>query len=218
LGSFETRTRFPVCKLVRKLETDWRDDQSLPVLVARAQLAGLRTAGDPEARYQAKWQLVRGLYAAGYNADEVRELFRLLDWMLHLRPDLGRKFERDLVELEEELHMPYVTSVERIAEERGLEKGRTEGLQKGLQKGIRLALKLKFGEAGLDLMPEIAKIEDPRHLKSSFRRSKPPPLPNTCVRSGQPPSRDVCCSWFLVLGYLFATDERTKNNDLTPPS
>ena len=48
-------------------------------------------------------------------------------------------------------------------------------------------------------------------MKSSFRRSKRLPHPNTCVRSGQPPSRDVCCSWFLVLGYLFAADERTKN-------
>ena len=35
--------------------------------------------------YQAKWQLVRNLYEIGCNADQVRELFRLIDWMMHLR-------------------------------------------------------------------------------------------------------------------------------------
>jgi predicted transposase YdaD len=60
-----------------------------------------------------------------------------------------------------------------IGEQRGQEKGLAQGLQKGLEKGrlegLRLALKLKFGEAGLDLMPEIAKIEDPAALEKLFQ-------------------------------------------------
>jgi len=125
LGEFQSRLRFPVCKLIAKLKSEWEHDRSLPVQVARAQVAALRTAGDPEGRYRAKWQLVRNLYDAGYNVEELREIFRLLDWMLHLRDDLSRHFERELVTLEEDLQMPYVTSVERIAEERG----RAEGLR-----------------------------------------------------------------------------------------
>ncbi len=85
VGDFETRLKFPVCKLVDKLESEWKDDVSLPVQMARAQIESLRTAGDPEGRFRAKWQLVRSLYRAGYNADDVRELFRLIDWMMHLR-------------------------------------------------------------------------------------------------------------------------------------
>jgi len=65
LGGFESRLRFPVCKLIDKLDSDWRDDHSLPVQVARAQVAALRTAGDPTGRYGAKWQLVRNLYDLG---------------------------------------------------------------------------------------------------------------------------------------------------------
>ena len=61
----------------------------------------------------------------------MREVFRLLDWMLHLREDLGRNFVQELRALEEELHMPYVTSVERYAREDGL----TEGLAKGFAEG-----------------------------------------------------------------------------------
>jgi hypothetical protein len=93
------------------------------VQVARAQIEALRTAGDPEGRYRAKWQLVRNLYDFGYNAEEVREVFRFIDWMMSLREDLSRRFEQELTDLEESLNMPYVTSVERIAEARG----RTEG-------------------------------------------------------------------------------------------
>ena len=127
LADFETRTRFPVCKLMDRLRADWQDDHSLPVQLARAQIAALRTAGDPEGRYRAKWQLVRNLYEMGYNAERVRELFRLIDWMMHLREDLEERFKQELDQLEESLQMPFVTSVERIAKAEGRTEGRTEG-------------------------------------------------------------------------------------------
>jgi hypothetical protein len=92
---------------------------ALPVQVARAQIEALRTAGDPEGRYRAKWQLVRNLYRAGYNADELRELFRLMDWMMHLREDREQRFRVELAQFEEQMNMPYVTSVERLAKAEG---------------------------------------------------------------------------------------------------
>lgn len=76
-----------------RIDGDWRDDHSLPVLVARGQVEALRTAGDPEGRYRAKRLLVLGLYDLGYHEDEVRETFRLLDWMMHLRVDLERQLQ-----------------------------------------------------------------------------------------------------------------------------
>lgn len=123
LGDFESRLRFPTCKLIDKLDTEWRDDHSLPVQVARAQIEALRTASDPEGRYRAKWRLVRNLYDLGYNADEVHEIIRLIDGMMQLPEDLGQKFEQELTALEESLNMPYVTSMERIAEARGETRG-----------------------------------------------------------------------------------------------
>ncbi len=119
LADFESLTRFPVCKLIDRLRIDWKDDHSLPVQLARAQIAALRTAGDPEGRYRAKWQLVRNLYEIGYNAEQVREMFGLIDWMMHLRVDLEKRFKQELDEFEESLEMPYVTSVERIAKAEG---------------------------------------------------------------------------------------------------
>ena len=38
VGGFESRLKFPVCKLIDRLDGDWRDDHSLPVLVARGQI------------------------------------------------------------------------------------------------------------------------------------------------------------------------------------
>jgi hypothetical protein len=127
VADFESRLRFPVCKLIDKLDAEWRDDHSLPVQIARAQIEALRTAGDPQGRYRAKWQLVRNLYDLGYNADEVREIFRLIDWMMSLPDELSQTFEQELSTLEESLAMPYVTSVERIAEARGESRGKVEG-------------------------------------------------------------------------------------------
>jgi hypothetical protein len=119
VGGFESRLRFPTCKLIEKLDGEWREDHSLPVLLARAQMEALRTAGDAEGRYRAKWQLVRSLYDLGYNAQQVREIFRLVDWMMHLRIDLEERFQSQLQEFEEQNQMPYVTSIERLAEVRG---------------------------------------------------------------------------------------------------
>jgi hypothetical protein len=49
----------------------------------------------------------------------VREIIRLIDWMMHLRIDLDQRLQQQLNELEEDRNMPYVTSFERLAEARG---------------------------------------------------------------------------------------------------
>ena len=119
------------------------------VEVARAQIAALRTASDPESRYNSKTELVRNLYSAGYNQDEIREIFRLIDWMMHLRPDLDRRFKSEFVAYEKELKMPYITSVERLAKEEGLEEGLEKGLAKGREQGsITLLLRMLTRRCG----------------------------------------------------------------------
>jgi hypothetical protein len=41
-----------------------------------------------------------------------------------------------------------------------------QGMQQGLLSGIELALELKFGAEGLQLMPEISNIQDVERLKA----------------------------------------------------
>ena len=52
--------------------------------------------------------------------------------------------------------MSYITTAERIGHARGLEEGRAEGLVEG----IGAMLEMKFGPAGVALLPEIQSIDD----------------------------------------------------------
>ncbi len=53
--------------------------------------------------------------------------------------------------------MQYITSVERI--------GIRKGLQQGLLSGIALGLELRFGNEGLNFLPEISQIQDVQVLE-----------------------------------------------------
>jgi hypothetical protein len=67
----------------------------------------------------------------------------------------------DYRQRQEERRMRYVTSFERIGIEKGIEQGIEQSknqLRQGLIKGISLGLKLKFGELGTSLLPEIESI------------------------------------------------------------
>ncbi len=61
---------------------------------------------------------------------------------------------RDAATMEKEQRMPYVTSWERLAE------------QRGLRKGIAALLKIRFGAEGLQLMPQIELIYYTDQLES----------------------------------------------------
>jgi len=57
--------RFPCCKLLQ-LEPQLAEDDSLPALAAKAQLAALRTSGDMDLRLKVRMQLIRRFYELGY--------------------------------------------------------------------------------------------------------------------------------------------------------
>jgi len=46
------------------------------------------TQGEPEDRRASKVRLVNGLYDRGWSADDVRQLFRLIDWLMELPAEL----------------------------------------------------------------------------------------------------------------------------------
>ncbi len=132
-----------------------------------------RTREHPHERYAAKVKLIKGLYKRGWTAEDVRQLFRVIDWMINLPKSLELDFCHEIKQHEEEKHMPFITTPERIGREEGLAEGlskgrvegRAEGRVEGRVEGIELALKLKFGDAGLRLMPEIRAITDAAKLK-----------------------------------------------------
>lgn len=159
LADFKRSIEFPTCKLVTELESSWSDNYSLPVILARAQIEALKTSSNPHGRFAAKLKLVRSLYDHGYTVDEVRMWFRLIDWMMHLSKDLEQRFRVELEEIEEELQMPYVTSIERLAKEEGREQGRDQGREEGLREFAISALAKRFDELPSDVVSRLSAIE-----------------------------------------------------------
>ena len=151
---YRTQIRYGVTKLLdyasRKKELE--SEESPFAAVVLAHLAALETRNDPHARRLTKFALLKRLYDRGLNADDVRQLFWIIDWMITLPAELEEEFRQELARYEEERHMPYVSSIERLA--------RDEGLKTGLLAGIAASLKAKFGAAGSKLMPRIRKVND----------------------------------------------------------
>ena len=131
------RLDFPVVKLIEfadrldHLETD----PNPFALVTAAHLRTRRTKQDPQARYQAKRALVRLLYRRGWDRQRILDLFAVLDWMMRLPDVLERQLWQDIEQIEGETRMRYVTSVERLAIERGLQQGIQQGIQQGKLEG-----------------------------------------------------------------------------------
>jgi hypothetical protein len=59
------------------------------------------------------------LYERGYGRQDIINLFRFIDWILDLPPDLKQKFRDELATYERENQMPYVTSIEQMGVEKG---------------------------------------------------------------------------------------------------
>jgi len=155
----EAGIRFPIVKLL-----DFADHEAMLEVspnpfatVVLAHLKARRTHDNPADRHAWKIRLVRGLYERGFSAKDVRELFRLIDWMMQLPPTLRNLFWQDVEKVQEERNMPFITTPELV------------GLCKGIRMGIELFLKTRFGEAGLSLMPEINEIHDEEQLEAILK-------------------------------------------------
>jgi len=88
---------------------------------------------------------VRLLYQRGYTREQMLELFRILDWILHLPEPLERAFMHELIAFDEQAKMPYVTSIERLGREEGHKEAPKEGRQEGEALVLLRQTELKFG-------------------------------------------------------------------------
>jgi len=96
----------------------------------------MQTTRKPAERQDGKLQILRRLYERGVDSQILRRLCRVIDWLLELPPNLEIRFREELRKIEELNNMPYITSMERLAREEGLEQGLEQGLEKARQEGI----------------------------------------------------------------------------------
>ncbi len=124
---------FPIVKLLDfKSRLDELERSNNPFAsVILAHLVTTSTARDPSNRYAWKLRILRALYARGMDPQGLRQLFRVIDWLMELPLQLEIQFRSQIDNLESEQNMPYITSVERLARKEGREEGREEGVLVG---------------------------------------------------------------------------------------
>jgi hypothetical protein len=62
--------------------------------VVLAHLKALETRKDPSSRRTWKVRLVRGLYERGFSSEDVRQLLRVIEWLMELPPRLQQDFQQ----------------------------------------------------------------------------------------------------------------------------
>jgi hypothetical protein len=143
--------RFPTAKLLDNEPrlAELKHNANPFALVTAAHLSALRTRHDTARRFAAKRELVRLLYTQGWQRQRVIDLFTIIDWMLTLPKPQERRVWQDIEQIERKAEMKYVTSVERLAIERGRKKwvaeGRLEGKLEGKLETLTRLLTRRFG-------------------------------------------------------------------------
>ena len=128
---------FPMAKLI-DWERCWSEleaSDNVFALVVMAQIHAKRLKDDAT-RKEVKVALVRLLYERGYSREQVVRLFNIIDRMLQLPRALEPEFVQAVYAIQEEKHMPYVNTIERL----GIEKGEKLGIEKGRQEAEQRAL------------------------------------------------------------------------------
>jgi hypothetical protein len=172
----ETGIRFPSVKLLdfAAHEAVLEASANPFAKVVLAHLKARETHGNPTGRHAWKLRLVRGLYEHGFSAKDVRELFRVIDWMMELPPALENVFWKDMAKIQEERRMPFITTPERV------------GRREGMRMGIESLLKVRFGEDGLKLMPKIHEIHDEEQLRAILKALETAASPDEVRRLWSP--------------------------------
>ncbi|MBO3457346.1 DUF4351 domain-containing protein [Aetokthonos hydrillicola Thurmond2011] len=113
--------RFGTVKLIdytnRWAELEASDN--LFAIVVMIHLKAQQTIKKPLQRKAWKFNLIRRLYDLGLQEKDIRNLYRFIDWVMILPKALEAEFWEEFKEFEQERHMSYMTTGERIGYERG---------------------------------------------------------------------------------------------------
>ncbi|MDB9523560.1 hypothetical protein PN480_16640 [Dolichospermum circinale CS-1225] len=106
---------------------------------------------------------------------DIRQLFRFIDWIMVLPEELAISFKTEIKSYEEARKMRYVTSIERLAKQEGIEEGLQEGRQLGViqssQDSVIEVLETRFGQVPITIINAVNNINDSSVLKTLLKRA-----------------------------------------------
>jgi hypothetical protein len=136
LGESQVKINFSIVKL---LDYQWEElvqSNNIFATVVMAHLKTKATTSNLTQREQWKWNLVKPLYQKGLTKFDVVNLVKFIDKMMTLSPLLQQNFNQKLDKYEKELNMPFLSTIEEMAIERGARQTRQQDMIKILQKRL----------------------------------------------------------------------------------
>ncbi len=153
---------------MKLLDYQWSElaaSNNLFAIIVMAHLKTKVTTKDLTQREQWKWNLVRPLYQKGLTKFDIINLVKFIDKMMTLPPPLQLEFNHKLEQYEKELNMPFLSTIEELAEERGQVKGKQIGAKETCQQNIFDLLENRFGTLPETLIETLQQIDDITTLK-----------------------------------------------------
>ncbi|MGG6264333.1 hypothetical protein ACQ4M3_00355 [Leptolyngbya sp. AN03gr2] len=152
---------FPIVKLLDYATRTQELAQSLNPFarVVYAHLQTQATVGNAEERLLWKLQLVQGMQGLGYSEDTILELYRFIDLMMTLPPELDRAFDAEIRRFGAENAMPYLTTIERFAQMRAQ------------QRSIAQVLEARFGPVPSMIIERLEQVSDSERLDQLLREA-----------------------------------------------
>jgi predicted transposase YdaD len=144
----QVRIDFPVVKLqdyVGSVDRLLTMDNPF-ALVTVAHLLTQQTKRDARRRCIAKWRLTKLLYERDWDRQRIINLYRVIDWIMALPPELDARLRHGILYRERRTTMTYMSSIERIGMEIGRKEGRQEGRREALAEMLTVLLTERFGE------------------------------------------------------------------------
>lgn len=139
------------------------------------------TSRNPKARRSGKLGLVRALLESGLGDVEIREMVRLVHWLLALPEEEELEFWKDVRHMEASMQTKRRSTYERIVLEEGLVQGRLEGRLEGLDQGrhegrliagrelLLEQIHERFGGCGEALRQRVESIQDETRIRQLAR-------------------------------------------------
>jgi hypothetical protein len=127
--------QYATCKLADLNLEPWITAGNPVARVIEAHRMAQRTGRDAKARRSGKLGLVRQLLESGMSEVEVREVMRLIHWLLALPEEEELGFREDVNDMEASMQTKRRSTYERIVWEEGVERGLAQGRDEGRQEG-----------------------------------------------------------------------------------
>ncbi|NES01036.1 MAG: transposase, partial [Symploca sp. SIO1B1] len=165
LGGCKLKLKFPIVKLL-DYQAKWQnlEESTNPfAIMTMAHLTTMMTLGKPQMRQQGKWELVRRLLEKGYDQEDIRKLFRVVDWMMTLPEELQQSFEEQLNRYQRERQMPLLSNMEI----RGMQRGAVQNARESVLE----VLTVRFEVVPSEVIEAINQIKDVSVLKQLLREA-----------------------------------------------